>query len=79
MTSPILSFGRASINSLVIFFAASSLFGLKSSASIEPEMSSVITISMPSVSICFSELELCGLAKAIIKKVIATILKAKGR
>ena len=70
-----LSFGRRAMNSSATSLAASSLSGLKSRASILPETSMVITMSMPSMCIfCFVDIA-CGRAKATAISAIASILR----
>ncbi|MNL45901.1 hypothetical protein D3C87_1685790 [compost metagenome] len=74
ITSPILSSGRFFIKSIAMFFPASSRFGFRSSASILPEISVAITISMPSV-VEFCQLKAdCGLARARMSAINASTL-----
>ena len=65
-TMPIRSFSRACMNSQATFLAASRRLGLKSQASIEPEISIDMMMSMPSFSTVSSSDVLCGRAIAII-------------
>ena len=79
VTKPILSFGLFSIKSTATSLDASNRFGFKSSANIDPEISMVITMSIPSVvTSCQLRLD-CGLANVITNKLIPTIVKANGR
>ena len=61
-----LSFGRDEMNSVATLFAASILFGCKSSASILVEASSTSIMSIPSTCEFFHEFLPCGLARIII-------------
>jgi hypothetical protein len=75
---PILSFGLPAINSAATAFAASILFGFKSSAIIVPDISRVNIISIPSVLSVRHELDACGRASAMTTIVIARQRKTKG-
>ena len=78
-TKPMLSFGRPAMNSVATFFAASNRFGRRSSASIVPEMSRAIIMSIPSVFSLRKLFDNCGRETTIIKHVRVIILKKKGK
>ena len=77
-TKPIWSLGRARIKSEPTFFAASSRLGLRSSASIVPEISRAIMMSIPSVLSDCQRLVSCGRAKATDSRITAATRSTKG-
>ena len=78
MTRPMLSLGRPAMNCVATSLAASRRLGLKSSASILPEMSMAITMSMPSVVSLWMRFDDCGRASTHITAANASIRKIIG-
>ena len=78
-TRPMLSFGRPLMKLAATFLAAVSRSGRRSRASILPEMSMAIIMSMPSVEE-FCQLSVdCGRARMTITSAMATMRSTKGR
>ena len=77
-TKPIWSFGRDRTNSVATALAASKRFGLRSSPSMVPEISSAIMMSIPSVDSDCQRLLSCGRASAKANRVMAATRNTKG-
>ncbi len=79
ITNPILSFCLSVTNSAATFLAAVNLSGVRSCASIEPDISTANTMSIPCDSVSCHWLIDCGRANTIITNAIVITLSANGK